>query len=837
MIALVAGTAVLVGVAVAIYVVLKDRCASPAARTGCVVAADCATSPLGRACLPGGTCGCTSPADCVLGGTCGANGKCVAPPAACVGRAAPLAGATCAVGMPTQGSKLMRKNLYMQYFAREPTTSDARAGQIDRASGNRLEWLNQQTDAMGQGDMVIFSNDFLNFDSAYMAKLKGALDRGASVYLVISRFLDWGCAYPMNLQEQQNPANCYEDAKRGNPWNRGALPDNNNCQWLETISQNSDLVSDPHFYWIDQQEGGAGACAALASKPGIQTPNVTAQARYTADGLGRSRTDVLNPHRKVVSFYSQSRGVGSVYRGSANTQSDTSGTGGVREVGWGITGALGDAFMQYNLQQDRDTFAFLFPRGQPGDASYVPDYGYAISSNIVGMNPAIDQSGIDVVARMGALMLRPGTYPALPITVQLNWSTPDFSQLDALGQTTPWVSGVDPKVDIYMGLSPPPGGAQMPQFDDAADVYGNLKGTPGAPTDAGFAADAAKIQARTGKLWWAADPAVPQAWGSPGAQWAGSCLVRMLQSAKTNGSAYVKSSIYDDFVSSFRPCAGDEGLNWNDNLGSTGYDTSDTDPTRDARLVSPLPNCPVAMPDKDAWHNSLEASVMRALWDFLQTGGQLMNLVGTPLNVPDATGTGVAPLNGYALLQFNKVPAALQYPGGAGKNTWWRAYSVDRGAFCAAEGSTSSSKFCKSHEKLWFSDRDVVISSGHPTRGYYEDFVGANDDILFENAFGLVDVYNNMFARLWTANSVGPMGTPGYNGTGPTNPNWGTWSSATPSATWTPPLGPDGNPSYLAPLDRGLCAACFSTAAPTGYCSSSNSTPGHAAACYYNTVT
>ena len=52
------------------------------------------------------------------------------------------------------------------------------------------------------------------------------------------------------------------------------------------------------------------------------------------------------------------------------------------------------------------------------------------------------------------------------------------------------------------------------------------------------------------------------------------------------------------------------------------------------------------------------------------------------------------------------------------------------------------------------SDDNILVSSGHPTRGYYSDINGINNDILFLKAKGLAGVYNSHFKTQWQKQGV-----------------------------------------------------------------------------------
>ena len=52
------------------------------------------------------------------------------------------------------------------------------------------------------------------------------------------------------------------------------------------------------------------------------------------------------------------------------------------------------------------------------------------------------------------------------------------------------------------------------------------------------------------------------------------------------------------------------------------------------------------------------------------------------------------------------------------------------------------------------SDENVLVSSGHPQRGYYSDINGINNDILFLKAKGLAGVFNLHYKTQWTKQGV-----------------------------------------------------------------------------------
>jgi hypothetical protein len=101
-------------------------------------------------------------------------------------------------------------------------------------------------------------------------------------------------------------------------------------------------------------------------------------------------------------------------------------------------------------------------------------------------------------------------------------------------------------------------------------------------------------------------------------------------------------------------------------------------------------------------------------------------------------------------------------------------------------------KCCRNHEKIYMSKDNILISSGHPERGYYSDINGINNDVLFLKAPGLAGVYNTHYKQQWktqalTINSKDvkdaydpPPDDP--TATSWVNPNWDVFT--TPVTAW-----------------------------------------------------
>lgn len=766
------------------------------------------------------------------------------PPSPCMKYDAKLSGLTCTPIQPDQAlnsTNMKKDHIYLRYYSREPTINDMQSG------GNYLQWIFNQVNVMVAGDILLMQTDFFEFDTVFIQNLIAACNKGALVYLIVDRWQDWGCPYPNNWSDKEGaPQNCLNPSITY----QGKLPAENNCKSIDAIITQTKNIKN--FIIVDLAGGCSGTGKTSCKSPGCPTydnkPLINTQSQPGDTATGRENP--VHAHRKIVSFYSKSRNVGSVYKGSMNVQTNPKGTSGVREVGWGISALLNDPFMKGHIQHDLNTIEWFFPDG------VIPDYGYKIKDNQTVQN----QANYNLASQLRTL--GPQYSKDNTVLVTLNWSAPDFSQLDDKPHSQiGWISGVDPNVTVRLAINPPGLKQAIPPiiYDDTVDIFGNVnfKG-PGIPS---WTQQQQDLFGRTGNLQWDTDKDKSPEFAS-GSTWGGTLIMQMLANAIKNKSKYVKIHMYNYLYGAMRPCNDTTGISYSsgssngyskDGITGKGTDIGKTV----ASLMDPIPVCDSSIKvDTDSWHENLQPEFVRALYDYMDSNvGKLLVVSGTPMRSQDscctadwcgntkkcmvntskqcatnndcAEGQPPTDLNSYLLLQLNK--AGPQYDTGASKNQYWRWYTLGSNANCDSE-QPGTNQFCKSHEKLWFTDSDVLIASGHPTRGYYSDFNSICDDILLENAYSFVDAYNNMYTRIWSKHSVGPIYTGGKNGTGPTNPNWGTWNGTIGNIIWTPPAG--GSTSPLADLG---CASCFGTMNNNNYCSNSNSL-SQTQECMYNLI-
>jgi len=316
------------------------------------------------------------------------------------------------------------------------------------------------------GDILLMQTDFFNFEDSFKSILRSACERGALVYLIVDRWQDWGCPYVNNWDESKvQGGNCGENGVIQTY--QGKLPANNDCNWVDNIIK--EFTNTTNFIIVDLAGGCGGTGSGSCKQPGCpdyeNKPDITFQKQDYIPGAS-ARGNPVHAHRKITSFYSKSRNIGTIYKGSMNVQTQKTGTQGVREVGWGITGLLSDPFMKGHLQHDLNCIKWFFPGG------VIPDYGYKIKENQ-------NQSNVNNYNLAEKLSQLGPKYPSDGyITATLNWVTPDFRNIDSTNQDNiNWISGVDPNVKVWLGLNPAGSNntLKIPIYDDKVDLYGNVK--------------------------------------------------------------------------------------------------------------------------------------------------------------------------------------------------------------------------------------------------------------------------------------------------------------------------------------------------------------------------
>ena len=294
-------------------------------------------------------------------------------------------------------------------------------------------------------------------------------------------------------------------------------------------------------------------------------------------------------------------------------------------------------------------------------------------------------------------------YPKLPILCDIYWEGDDVTK-ETYGSQEVMVKGYDKNVSIMMGISPPPKpGKNTISFDlsekilnsnyiksDYTNYFKNINEYTNYIPSPGMDVQMTKIP-------WA-----------QGATWSGTLIQKFFKDA-IKSSSYIKSSMYIYSIDSNGLC--------DYNKGEWGFTNCNENPTHD-----------------NGWYSHGFSVYWTYLLDFInKTSGKVEILMGqTP------TGSDYNPV---LLNQLSKLPDNKT------KNIYLRYYNQSKTGIpdytCGARcGNTIC---CKNHEKYYISSNSLLISSGHPSRGYYEDPNSINDDILFTNAPSLIKYYNDQF--------------------------------------------------------------------------------------------
>ena len=611
--------------------------------------------------------------------------------------------------------KLEKNEIYMEFCAQEFNPYDKNKWIT------HINWVLQQSANMVDGDVAVFGGDYLVFASGMSCRsyqptpqvsncslldnLRSAMARGAKVILLIERFMVCGPPFDPSKGGQNM---CYVTGRCGLA-GEGGKCENGKCV-------NHGAPRRPDGTCFDD-----GKCNTTHFCD--VTNQLLKEIGYTKENKNLIVIDVPTPelhpdpprtwwghnHRKVVSFYSNSRKTAGNYRGSSNLTTDPKLS--IRETGWGLISNLDSDFAQTCLQTDIDTIepTMFFTEGDdaPLKLPYPP------AEDPVKVLQSFKRKGLK-------------GYPKQPIEkVTLYWTAPDALSPTYGSEGEQWVSGIDRDVSIVCGLNPP-GNDQGIKFNFPESFQQGWKDLY----------DRTNIVKWQDKMYNVEDGKVSvvpldsknstyreMPWAK-GSVWGGTLLSMFFERAIKNSSKFVNIALFQFLLSEVGPvCPDNQGCS---------YPWTQCGP------------CPIGV-DDGPWYMHLQGPIPTYIMKYLKENktGQLNFLHGKQKQDDFEK-------------ELNQYPVLSEISGMGDEVTERVTVSNYSGDTSCNEECASGYKCCKDHTKMWFSDRDVVLSSGHPTRSYYSDMNGINDDILFMDAPTLVNFYCNQWNALTNQGMIIP---------------------------------------------------------------------------------
>lgn len=403
-------------------------------------------------------------------------------------------------------------------------------------------------------------------------------------------------------------------------------------------------------------------------------------------------------HRKIVNFYYKSSNKARMICGSWNIDADLNRQNlGVKETSLGIATQLSEGFAQYMLQMDIDT---LTP--------------------IITYEPTVAASTSNLLPVLTSLKEEKG-YPKLPISCTVNWTdnTPGYTSS----------KGTDNDVEIWLGISPPPVNPANEFTSPKGVVYGNNNSPPdgdnkwqdqykdmvqksslcttGGTGDNGDNTFASYCTQKGKKV--SLDFA-------SGGTWSGLLFQKFFDQSKS--SPFINVSMYIGF---------DIGAPCDYLSGTWGW------------------GCSGGTYHGPGWYQHQFPLLFPAIRDYVgNTNSSIRIMTGEYNSTNDSGWT--------PWIWDTAFPSLTQ---DEQKRIHWRWFNQGRnGADLTCANDCGSSRCCRNHEKLYMSDDNILVSSGHPERGYYSDINGINNDILFLKAKGLAGVFNTHFKTQWQKQGV-----------------------------------------------------------------------------------
>ena len=403
-------------------------------------------------------------------------------------------------------------------------------------------------------------------------------------------------------------------------------------------------------------------------------------------------------HRKIVNFYYKSSNKARMICGSWNIDADLNRKNlGVKETSLGVVTKLSDGFAQYMLQMDIDT---LTP--------------------IITYEPTVAASASKLIPVLTSLKEEKG-YPKLPLSCTVNWSdnTPGYTPS----------KGTDNNVEIWLGISPPPvnpaneftspkgvvyGDNSPPDGDNKwQDQYKDMvqksslctKNGTGDNEDGTFASYCTQKGKKVSLDF------------ATGGTWSGLLFQKFFDQSKS--SPFINVSMYIGF---------DIGAPCDYLSGTWGWD------------------CRGGSYHGGGWYQHQFPLLFPAIRDYVSNKNSSIRIMTGEYNSTNDN-------NWTPWIWDTAFPSLTQ---DEQKRIHWRWFNQgpNGSADLTCANDCGSSRCCRNHEKLYMSDDNILVSSGHPERGYYSDINGINNDILFLKAKGLAGVFNSHFQTQWQKQGV-----------------------------------------------------------------------------------
>ena len=403
-------------------------------------------------------------------------------------------------------------------------------------------------------------------------------------------------------------------------------------------------------------------------------------------------------HRKIVNFYYKSSDKARLICGSWNIDAELNRQNlGVKETSLGIATQLSGGFAQYMLQMDIDTLTPIM--------TYEPTVAAVASTLLPVLTSLKKEKG----------------YPNLPLSCTVKWTdnTPGYTSS----------KGTDDNVEVWLGISPPPvnpaneftspkgvvyGDNSPPDGDDKwqaqykAMVQKSSLCTPGGTGDNGNKTFASYCTPKGGKRV-SLDFAT-------GGTWSGLLFQKFFDQSKS--SPFINVSMYIGF---------DIGAPCDYLSGTWGW------------------GCSGGTYHGPGWFQHQFPLLFPAIRDYVSNTNSSIRIMTGEYN--STNDSGWTPWIWDTA--FPSLPQDEQ------KRIHWKWFNQGRnGPDLSCTNDCGSSRCCRNHEKLYMSDDNILVSSGHPERGYYSDINGINSDILFLKAKGLAGVFNSHFKTQWQKQGV-----------------------------------------------------------------------------------